>query len=373
MFFDSEEDFFHVAYTFIFNSSEGVPISKWTIIGEGPHLKDQLADAARKFVEGFSTAPETKRFREYLENRRVGKLKFDVNDIKIQANLVDENDLALKLREAGILPVQVTVRNETNDDITGRGFDVRLIYSDGKRLVPAFPLAVVSSFEYKAAMSASDPALVGSFLGLPGLFGTMGGSHSKRVDIRKKQASYFEEARLKEVTLARGESIQGTLYFVLPSDVTQLDEATLSFWFIDPPAANGVRKTVSLSGIDYKIGAVTESESKKVTNIYAPAVTKTVNFTGDFSGTYVSSTSDSVVRIIQDGNKISGSYGNRGGKFWGDIEGNTISYDWTSPAGSTGTGKLSFTIGSSEVTGTWPSRGTSGGGKSNLIKIECST
>jgi len=52
--------------------------------------------------------------------------------------------------------------------------------------------------------------------------------------------------------LASGESVQGTLYFVLPAAVTQLDEATLSFWFIDPSVANGVRKKISLSGIDYK-------------------------------------------------------------------------------------------------------------------------
>ena len=37
--FDSEEEFFHVAYTFLFYSSEGVPLSKWTVIGEGPELK----------------------------------------------------------------------------------------------------------------------------------------------------------------------------------------------------------------------------------------------------------------------------------------------------------------------------------------------
>ena len=371
MFFDSEEDFFHVAYTFLFYSSEGVPISTWTIIGEGKYLKDQLADAAQKFVDGFPTAPETKEFRAYLENKQVGKLGFDVNDINIQASLVDENELGLKLKEAGILPVQITVTNETNGEITGRGFDVRFIYSDGRRLVPAFPLAVVSSFEYKAATSASDPAMVGTFFGLPGLFGTMFGSHSERVEIRKKQASYFEKARLKEVTLARGESIQGILYFVLPSDVTQINEATLSFWFIDPSVANGKRKEISLSGIDYKIGEATESASKKVTNIYAPAITtEPVNFTGDFSGTYISSTSDGVVRIIQDGNKITGSFGNKGGRIWGDIEGNTIKFDYSYPTGGSGVGKWLFTTGSSEVTGAWDSSTRSRSGKWNLTKIK---
>ncbi len=288
-----------------------------------------------------------------------------------------ENELGLKLKEAGILPVRITVRNQTGGDITGRGFDVRLIFADGKRVVPAFPLAVVSSFEFQAAVTASDPALVGSFFGLPGLFGSMFGSHSERVDTRKQQAAYFEKSRLKEVTLASGESIEGILYFVLPPDVTRLDEATLSFWFINEPAANGERKTITLSGIDYTISPVTKAAYEKTTGIYAPALTsKPVKFSGDFSGTYVGLTaegrpaSDSVVKLVQDGNKITGSYGSKGGKIWGDVEGNTISFDWSSPRGANGTGRWHFTQGSSEVTGTWVNRTTAKGGKWNLRKIE---
>ena len=272
MFFDSEEDFFHVAYTFIFYTSKGVPISKWTIIGQGPQLSDQITDAAQKFVDNFSIAPETKRFREYLKKKRVNKVDFNVDDIYIEASIKDENELGLRLKEAGILPVQVSVKNETGSDITGRGFDVRLIYADGKRLVPAFPLAVVSTFEFQAAVNASDPALVGTFFGLPGLFGSMFGSHSARVDARKQQAEYFEKSRLKEVTLASGDSIEGVLYFVLPPDLVQLDDAKLSFWFIDKAAANGERKTVSLSEINYRISEITKSAYEKTTGIYSPTV-----------------------------------------------------------------------------------------------------
>jgi hypothetical protein len=252
MFFDSQQEFFHVEYTFIFYTAEGVPISIWTIKGVGEQLKHQLADAAQKFVTGFDTAPETKRFRQYLEDKQVGKPGFDGNNIKIEASLAEEIESGIKLKELGILPVQITVKNETSGDITGRGFDVRLIYADGKRLVPAFPLALVSALEYKAAQDATDPAMVGAFFGTFGMMGTMFGAHSDRVKVRKNQTAYFEKTRLKEVTLARGESIQGTLYFVLPPAVTQLDEAALSFWFIDPSVANGVRKTISLSGIDFK-------------------------------------------------------------------------------------------------------------------------
>lgn len=378
MAFDSEQEFFHVAYTFIFYTSEGVPISAWTIVGEGEYLKDQLADAAQKFVDGFQTSSETKAFREYLKNKQVGKLRFDVNDIKITANVVEDNEVGLKLKAAGILPVHVTVKNKSNAVVTGRGFDVRLIYADGKRLAPAFPSAVVSSFEYQAAVGASDPVTAGTLLGLPGFFGTLFGSHSERVKVRKEQASYFEKARLKEVTLASGESIQKTIYFILPPEVTELEEATLSIWLIDPSATNGARKTIKLSGIDYKISVVTESAYKETTNIYAPAITtRPGNFTGDFTGVYFSKityTDRSVntspreyfgkqpridLQIQQTGNSIKGFlYGSCSGEVEGVVEKNKIHFNFLlqPPYGSPmkeGNGVWVFNEDSGVIDGRW--------------------
>ena len=81
MYFDSEDEFFRVGYTFIFYTSEGVPISVWKINGEGQYLQDQMTDAAQKFVSGFSDASATKIFRDYLETKRVGTLTFDIENI----------------------------------------------------------------------------------------------------------------------------------------------------------------------------------------------------------------------------------------------------------------------------------------------------
>jgi len=251
MFFRNDVELFHVEYTFMFYTSEGVPISNWTIVGLGSDLKEQLADAAQKFVSGFNDAPETKTFREYLENKRVGKLSFDANDIEVSAKIGGDNELGLPLKVGGVLPVQVTVKNNTDGEITGRGFDVRLTDSCNKRLAPAFPMAVVSRFEYMAATGASDPAIAG-LLGSVVMMGSISGQDSNRIEARKLQAKYFDASRLKEVTLAKGESIQGTLYFILPYNVTEMNEARLSFWFIDPSVANGVIKKVSLSRIDYR-------------------------------------------------------------------------------------------------------------------------
>jgi len=255
-FFYNDVEFFHIEYTFMFYTSEGVPISSWTIVGTGSDVEEQLADAAQKFVSGFDDAPETKAFREYLETRRVGKLSFAADEIEVAASIDEDNELGLPLKAGGIIPVRVSVKNTTDGEITGRGFDVRLIDACGKRLAPAFPLAVISRFEYMAALNASDPAIgaaiIGGVLGSVVMMGDLSGQDRKQVENRKRQAEYFEKLRLKEVTLAKGEPIEGTLYFALPYEVTELNDATLSFWFIDPSVANGVTKEVSLSGIDYR-------------------------------------------------------------------------------------------------------------------------
>jgi len=121
--------------------------------------------------------------------------------------------------------------------------------------------------------------------------------------------------------------------------------------------------------------------AKYVTNTFEEFFTK-VAFTGDFSGTYISSTTGKnpsyfgfrgpthEITLVQNGDQIEGSYGNGlPGKVWGVVEGNTIKFDW-SKSGNTnnGRGKWTFQPGSSEVAGTWY-RGQFYG-KWNLVKIE---
>ena len=249
--FDAKDEFFHVEYTFILYTSKGVPVSIWTIVGEGKSLQHQMEDVARKFVAKFNDAPETERFRSYLKDKDVGVIGFSVNDIVVTAELVEDNPLGLQLKDSGILPIRVKVTNNTGTSVTGRGFDARLIFSNGKRLAPAFPLAVVSATEYMAALTASDPAVIGGLLGPLAMIPTMAGQSSGRLEDRKTHSEYFEKARLKEITLQNGESIEGNIYFTVPDDVTKLDDATLSIWFIDPSVANGERKEVMLHGLGY--------------------------------------------------------------------------------------------------------------------------
>ena len=250
--FESQDDYYHVEYTFILCTNTGVPLSMWRIRGDGDYLQDQIKDAAQKFVTGFSTAPETESFRNYLATKKVGRVRFDTKKIDIDAIVIDENPLGYDLIASGVLPVKVSVTNNTGYEITGRGYDVRLIYHDVKRIPPAFPLAVISSTEYLNAISKTDPAAVGALFGPLAIIPMMAGQSSDQQEARKERVDYFDKARLKEITLQNGQSIEGKIFFKVPDDLQKLDDAKLSLWFIDKNANNGSRKVIQISNINYK-------------------------------------------------------------------------------------------------------------------------
>ena len=250
--FESHDEYYHVEYTFILYTNKGVPLSIWRVRGDGEYLGDQIKDAAQKFITEFSTARETESFRNYIASKEVREVKFDSNNIDIKTEIVDENPLGFELIASGVLPFKVKVTNNTGYDVVGRGYDVRLIYGDNNRLPAAFPLAVISSTEYLSVMSKTDPALVGGLLGPLAVIPMMAGQSSDQQEERKARVEYFNKARLKEHTLKNGESVEGTIFFKVPADVQSLEDVKLSFWFIDKTANNGSRKTIDVSGVNYR-------------------------------------------------------------------------------------------------------------------------
>jgi hypothetical protein len=98
----------------------------------------------------------------------------------------------------------------------------------------------------------------------------------------------------------------------------------------------------------------------------------------DFSGTYSSEISgrikdkfnprSPVVVLTQDGKNITGHIGNKGGRLWGEVDDNTIVFDWKS-GGAYGRGKWIFEAGNNSVKGRW-STTHYGVGDWNLTRIE---
>lgn len=81
---------------------------------------------------------------------------------------------------------------------------------------------------------------------------------------------------------------------------------------------------------------------------------------------YISS-EDSNARLVQSGNKVTGTFGD-GGKIWGEVDGTTVKFDWYLK-GNSGTGKLSFDPENNEVMGKY-FQTFLGDGKWNLTKLE---
>jgi hypothetical protein len=128
--------------------------------------------------------------------------------------------------------------------------------------------------------------------------------------------------------------------------------------------------------IQAKLQAPTVSETKvKVAPTTVPGVI-------DVSGTYISEvTGDNQrlpfskkiknpeVKLVQNGNDITGSFGESGQEIWGRIEGDTIFFNWQDSAGNVGKGKWIAKSGSNEMAGIW-SHTWWGSGKWNLTKID---
>ena len=82
-----------------------------------------------------------------------------------------------------------------------------------------------------------------------------------------------------------------------------------------------------------------------------------------------------VVKIIQKGGEITGSYGDSaeeqtGGIFWGELEGETIKFSWQNDEGTSGGGKWTINRESNQLTGIWNADTWYGDGKWNLTRIE---
>ena len=75
------------------------------------------------------------------------------------------------------------------------------------------------------------------------------------------------------------------------------------------------------------------------------------------------------VKLVQNGNEVTGSFGGSLGQIWGRIEGDTIFYNWQEGGSTSGKGKWIVKPGGNEIAGVW-SHTWRGSGEWYLTKIE---
>jgi hypothetical protein len=245
-----------VAYILTFYSSDGVPISSWRIVGNGSKssgwdsyskiLAKDMNDAAEKFVYGFHEAPETSGFRRYLESEHSNTQTNDSDFININVfTTLFARNTDPSTTSGDIIGVRVAVDNNSDKNIVVRGFDGRLLLPDNRRLIPASPQTIISILETEG--EAYDFATTGTLVGPLAIFGIFSNLSNLAAE-RQRLLLEFEEKRFKESILEAGVSSEGDIYFILPKNISQLKDATLSLWLIDQLTGNGTRKEVNLCG-----------------------------------------------------------------------------------------------------------------------------
>lgn len=135
--------------------------------------------------------------------------------------------------------------------------------------------------------------------------------------------------------------------------------------------------------VGYTDGELMEQDSARTTidELFKNLPIKEKPYLGpDISGTYISFITGNtqtldlngqqpLVKLVQNGSSITGKYGDSSGKIWGDLDGDTFKFEWSSKSGNTGKGRWIFNPESNEITGTWNSSWI-GDGKWNLKRIE---
>lgn len=121
----------------------------------------------------------------------------------------------------------------------------------------------------------------------------------------------------------------------------------------------------------------------KIESTPPPSLTGT--YIADISGSkgllnfllrFPKSGSNQEIELVQNGNQITGTFddGRNGGKIYGDIEGDTIRFEWHTSNGGLGKGKWTVKPGSNEIVGNFHKDANAGrpddSGKWNLSKIE---
>lgn len=122
------------------------------------------------------------------------------------------------LRQAGILPLQIVMRNSGAQNLDVRKDDFILELADGHSVSPASAELVASRLESKVGVAGWTIAF--------GLLGYLASSAqqgeadtARRADLRQKE--------VQDHVLRSEESSAGFIFFLVPSDVTEITSATL--------------------------------------------------------------------------------------------------------------------------------------------------
>ena len=140
------------------------------------------------------------------------------------------------LIEEGVLPIQVLVRNDGERRALIRSSDMTLALPNGNQIGSAGATAVAARFEQG----------IGDVVGWGIAFGVIGilAASANKDKVRSARLADYRSKELAEVTLGRGESAHGFVFFIPPQGTSDFSEAVLTVHFVD--IKDGSREIVRL-------------------------------------------------------------------------------------------------------------------------------
>ena len=146
------------------------------------------------------------------------------------------------LKRAGILPLQIVVRNHSTNAVAISRQSFRLRYADGAEQLPAAPDEVAAQLESSAGVIGWTLAF-----GLTGFLASSAqqgeAERARRADLRNKE--------LWDVTLKPGDTVQGFVFYLVPTNLSGDIKATLTVSAAMAPAAQEIRLQLDLADLGF--------------------------------------------------------------------------------------------------------------------------
>jgi hypothetical protein len=249
-----------ITYRLTVRNMETVPVSSWTVTGgyrkppkgnKTPITTLAMEEAAEKMLEGLSARFRDEDFLALLQTDSPagsGILQEAAGEeppVSVTArNMVgmeeQEQQLGFQIKRTNLAAIFVAVENQqVEKPFLIRPSDMTLELADGKQCIPECTARMASSMEG-----------TGKGLALTLLINPIAGAMPNQGNIKNRAENLekMELRKLQETTLAKGDSAQGFLYFILPEKDTSLDGARLSLWLIDESAGDGIKISAPVSG-----------------------------------------------------------------------------------------------------------------------------
>lgn len=156
------------------------------------------------------------------------------------------------LNDTGVIPVHVVIENRTERMKWVRPVDMVMTLPDKRTFGPTSVASI-------AARVDEDGSIGGSYIAF-GLIGYVIASNAEESAKQARTADY-EAKSLRSKRLSQNQSSNGFIFFIPPPGTGELDEVTLSVFFVDDQEPASERIDVPLTGLKFKPMEVKKKET----------------------------------------------------------------------------------------------------------------